>query len=396
MRLAGGLALFGALACSQTTELLLPPAPGSDAATDTSSLCPGPVAAIHIGGFDNASCAGAIAARVGRYAICSCFGFTLMPGGLTVQSAPGTVPGAVGAEGQVLIFGVTSLNGTLVASTAGGIGLASGTILGNLRSGGTVGALGIMSVGGDVYSAAIGGPGGGFTVAGQYTIGGALHAPLSAQIDPQVSYARLLREPVFVPPPCGCNAGPPLNIAGAVSARSVTNDNASSPSVSAFLAQIDANQTFDWSCGQFYLSQIRTGPLASIEFRIHGQVGIFVDGDVSLGNNLNVSLDPGAELDLVVAGSFSTRGPAFGSQTAPAKVRLWVGSNTVSVLSDQVQLGTLLYAPQAAFSAGKGLMVNGSLFVRTLSTTGDVRMTYDAAAAAGGQTCGIAPPPLVQ
>ena len=72
-----------------------------------------------------------------------------------------------------------------------------------------------------------------------------------------------------------------------------------------------------------------------------------------------------------------------------------MGSTTIS-LPDQVQFGAAVYAPDAVFSAGIGLTFSGTLFVDTLSVTGDVRVIYDPTAPQAGQSCGGATPAPVE
>ena len=186
-----------------------------------------------------------------------------------------------------------------------------------------------------------------------------------------------------------------FSIGTAVAGRRTENANGILPFAGVFLEEITTSQPFDWPCGEFYLSKLQTSRQAPIEFRIHGHVGIFVDGDVRLGNNLEVFLDPGASLDLVVAGTFSTSGRLFGAPTVPRHMRLWVGEAKVS-LPDEIQFGAMVYAPSAAFTAGAGLVYSGSLFVSTVAINGDIGLTYDPGAADEGQlVCGVAPPPLI-
>ncbi|MES1157735.1 MAG: hypothetical protein ABUL67_01425 [Haliangium ochraceum] len=388
------LILVGALGCSQTTELL----PG-----DVSCSFPGP--AIHLGGTDDSRCAGVLSARRGQYALCSCgdlvvtgalaVGNTLLPARPPDPSAPPRPPGpppspgplgAVGVDGYLLALGPTLLEGSLIVAGDEGIRLDGGHLSRTTRSGGVIQTLKPMRAVLDVF--AVGG------MSGPYSVGGTLHVPAGALVAPEVMAALVTREPVTVSPPCQCGAADTVDVRAAVQERATINANASARFVRAFDSQVDSNHVFDWPCGEFHLPEIRTGPQSSLEFRIHGRVGIFVAGDVRLGNNLSVTLDPGSTLDLVVGGSFFTEGRVFGSPMSPAAVRLWVGSTTVS-LPDQIQFGALVYAPQAVFSAGVGAIVYGNLFVQTLAVSADVKIRHDPDAALAGQTCGAAPPPAI-
>lgn len=359
-----------------------------------------------------------MAARLGRYALCTCTDLNLT-GDLSAKG-PGTsratggvggnagtggtagfgdigVPGlggppgpsfgaAVGTDGNANIAGPVEIGGSFIAAGGRNVTFSRGmSVRGNLRGGGDLTAYSRMQffVAGDAYA--------GGDVLGNFVVGGALHIPANASIGKETQIQNVINEDVRVAPPCNCGAGPFFDFGSTIASRAITNDNSSLTFPIASLTDESAPQTLDWPCGEYYLSEILTRTEAALEFRIHGRVGIFVAGDVRLGSILHVTLDPGAELDLVVGGSFFTNNRVFGSPQQPAGTRLWVGGTTVS-LQTQVQLGALVYAPAAVFSAGVGLTFSGSLFVGTLSVAGDVRITYDPAALQAGQSCGFPPP----
>jgi hypothetical protein len=378
--------------CRETTELI-----------GTPPVCAAPGPIVHLGGTDDPACAGAVAARHGRYALCTCSDL-IVTGGLSVnvprtgggpQAPPGGPPApsflaAVGTDGSANISEFTHVRGSLVAAGAGGTLLRSGgMVFGNLHSGGRLSTLAKVPVfiAGDAF---VNGD-----VDGAFVVQGAVRLPASATIAPEVRAGAVSPETVPVAAPCGCGNGPAFDIVAAVASRKTKNANPSLGFSDTQLAGVSATETVDWPCGEYYLNEIRTDQNAALEFRIHGHVGIFVAGDVQLGDNLHVSLDPGAELDLVVAGSFYMTGRVFGSPATPALTRLWLSSTTIS-LPDQVQFGAAVYAPNAVFSAGLGMTFSGTLFVDTLAVAGDVRITYDPTAPLAGQSCGAAPPAPVE
>jgi hypothetical protein len=385
-----GVASYG---CTETTELIAAP---------PVCVAPGPI--VHLGGTENSTCAGAVAAVGGRYALCTCSDLTLT-GSLSVNPpkdmrGPATTPGApppppsflaaVGTDGSASISGFAHVRGSLVAAGVGGVLLANtGMVSGNVRSGGGLRTLAKMPflVAGDAF---VNG-----NVDGPFAIQGSIHLPSTSAIAPDVQGGSVMQEPVSVSPPCGCANGPAFDIGAAVAERKTKNANASLGFADTQLASESNTETIDWPCGEYYLSEIATDQNAALEFRVHGHVGIFVAGDVRLGNNLHVTFDPGADLDLVVAGSFFMTGRVFGSPATPALTRLWVASTTVS-LPDLVQFGAAVYAPAAVFSAGVGMTFSGTLFVDTLSVAGDVRITYDPTAIQAGQSCGVAAPAPVE
>ena len=367
-------------ACNRTTELL-----------NGSVQCVGAGPAIHFSGADPTRCSGAISSRLAEYGLCSCNDLVLT-GGLSLRDQPMPMPmspasrrhPAVGTDGALRASGPVYVDGSLVAAGLGGVQLVhGGDVHGSLKSAGDVSALTPAAVGRDFFSAG--------DVLGRIRVSGTLHLPDAATVGPDVMAPTVVREAVTVDLPCDCIGKQSLLDLGAeVTSRKAKNDNDTLLFATNLLDNVNDVETLDWSCGQYYLTKIETSALGALTLRIHGHVGIFVEGDVRLGGNLAVALDPGSDLDLVVAGSFYTQGRLFGSPDAPARTRLWVASTTVS-LPDQIQFAALVYAPAAVLSAGAGVTLSGTMFVDTLAAAGDVRIVYDEAAALGGEACDVPP-----
>jgi hypothetical protein len=396
-------ALATGAACTRTTELI----------ADSTATCVAPGPLVHLGGTGGSACAGAIAAQAARYALCSCndvvltgnvfvnsFGTSLGRGDQTSSPSPwpdghpvdGLLPesffAAIGTDGNWQVLGHADIPGTLVVAGAGDVQFGRPShILGNARFAGPSSPTSALWISGDAFVAS--------DVTGGVVVGGTLHVPAAATIAASVSARSVAREPVAVAPPCDCAAGHVLDIVTAVLARRTNNANVFLPFSDDVLDDVETPQSLDWPCGEYYLDTLRTGDGGALELRIHGHVGIFVAGDVRLGDTFTVTLDPGSTLDLVVAGSFYTTGHVFGSPTSPARTRLWVGSTTVS-LPAQSQFGAFVYAPEADFLAGADLAFSGSLFVGKLSVDGDVHIDYDPALTQAGDECGAAAPAAVE
>jgi hypothetical protein len=398
--LAAGLA-----GCTRTSELV--------AAQAMACAAPGPL--VHLGGTGVAACAGAIAAQAGRFALCSC-NDVFVPGSLIVNSVgapsrsggptsggsspwpgggpmdgllPKTFFTAVGIDDGILqTGGHADVPGSLIIAGSGDVKVGTqGHVLGNAHLAGNLRPSTFYWISGDAYVAG--------DVAGQIVVGQTLHAPAASMVTSSVQAHATVREAVTVAPPCNCAAGPAFDVAAAVEARRATNGNAFLPFSPNLLDDLQTAQTLDLPCGEYYLDTIRTEAAGALELRVHGHVGVFVAGDVSLGSTLIVTLDPGATLDLVVAGSLLTTGRVFGSPMKPAGTRLWVGGQTIG-LPNQIQFGAFVYAPGAVFSAGVGLVFSGSLFVGNLSVDGDARIGYDPAITQAGDECGVTAPAPVQ
>jgi hypothetical protein len=425
----------GLVGCTRTTDLVAPQADGRsdgqadgnlDAQADGQApdgqprTCPAPV---HLGGTAATACAGAIAAQLGRFALCSCNDI-VVPGSLIVnrvgaqqrlcksQSGPSTgpIPGpwgpcdgptdgpnypktptffaAVGSDGTLQTGSHADLPGSLfLAGTddvrvgAQGHVLGAVHVAGNLRPNAPYWITGDAFVGGDV-------------VGQQISVGQALHTPAASVVQGVQAMSGVVREPVTVLPPCNCAAGPAFDVTAAVDARRTANDNAAVSLSASALGDVQAAQTLTLPCGEYYLDAIKTGAAGMLTLRVQGHVGIFVAGDVQLQNSLIVALDDGATLDLVVAKTFVvTSGSLFGAPTNPAGTRLWVGGNTIALPSTPFQFLAFVYAPGAFFSAGPLLDFSGSLFVGTLSLSvaKDLHIGYDPAVMQAGGECGVRP-----
>ena len=404
---------LAAAGCTRTTELIA-------ASTAAACVAPGPL--VHLGGTSDAACAGAVAAEAARYALCACNDLVLtgsflvnslgapaghnaggpppQPGSTSSSNSPwpgggpvdGLLPrsffGAVGTDGNVSVSGHFDVPGTLVTAGTGDVQLGrQGHVLGNAHVAGNLRPSMSYWISSDGYVAG--------DVSGALVVGGTLHAPPTSAVASTVQAKAVAREPVVIAPPCGCAAGPAFDIAAAVDERRANNANALLPFSADVLDDVETAQSLDWPCGEYYFDTIRSGDAGALELRIHGHVGIFVAGDVRLGDTLTVTLDAGSTLDLVVGGSLYTTGRVFGSPTSPAGTRLWVASTTVS-LPDQIQFGAFVYAPAAVFSAGAGMTFSGSLFVGTLSVVGDARIGYDPTLMQAGAECGLPAPAIAQ
>jgi hypothetical protein len=367
--------------CTQSTDLL--------PVRDGGAGCAAP---IQLG--DSAPCAAALAAQLLRYALCSCSALVLQRGlftevvtGMPAMRPVGPPPAAVGTDEYLQIAGPVQVAGVLEAAGAGGAGFnRTAGVLGSLRSGGPLRANEFLSVGGDAFVDG--------DVLGRIDVGGTLHAPASASISPSVSAGALLAEPVNVAPPCNCGASAPVDPGAQIAARAQLNDNARIGLQPGALAEGNGPPVLDVPCGEFYLTAIEPPPDVELELRLHGQAALFVAGPVTLPRGLRVTLDPGAQLDLVVGGDLTVAAGSVGALAAES-VRLWLGPPTVR-LGDGVILSAAVYAPAAVVLGDGDLGLRGALFAGALSLPGDVSVHYSAALLSGGLGCGAASQDPVQ
>jgi hypothetical protein len=126
-----------------------------------------------------------------------------------------------------------------------------------------------------------------------------------------------------------------------------------------------------------------------------------VQGDVNVqGGDLAVSLDAGAELDLVVGGwLLVSGGGTIGAPAAPARFRMWVaGTDAQSVVfNGQPTIAAVIHAPTTTVSATNGLTISGSLLTQSLFLGGTSQsyVHYDRAILKAGAACGEMPASVI-
>ncbi|MCC6994405.1 MAG: hypothetical protein IT370_07235 [Deltaproteobacteria bacterium] len=392
---AAGLALALALAlagaCSRDVELV-----GGDGGRrsdagggDGGRMCSGLGPPLRVDAAGAAECGGAVAAASHRHALCSCAALTISA---TLQTRSFDSTGLTTGDQQTAALGVNQalrvnasldVGGALVVADAAGISASAELeTTESLRSGGPLTASASeVQVGGDAFVAG--------DVAGQVKVTGVLHVPTAATVAAGVTSASVLREPVSVAAPCDCSAGAgidPVRVAAAASAAS-GNDNASIGLDAGALVRSDEEQ-LELPCGRFHLTSIDLE--REVELRVHGRTVLVVSGDVMLREKLDVVLDAGAELDLVVAGTLRLSGGAhLGSLAAPARVRIWLGGTGTVVLDDHPTIGAVLHAPRATISAPAGFELHGSVLAGALSFGAGATVRYDRSILGGGVVCGV-------
>jgi hypothetical protein len=223
-------------------------------------------------------------------------------------------------------------------------------------------------------------------VTGDVRITGTLHVPATATVDPKVQASATIVEPVSVAAPCDCSDGF-AQVATAIAAAMAGNGDSAAGIAVDRLATLTAAATLDLPCGTFYLSTIDAP--AALTLAVHGHVLLAVGGDVDLGGGLNVALDDGAELDLLVGGRLATSGGStIGNVAAPARFRIWLAGTDSAALDGAPTIGAVIHAPTVAVGAVKGLTLYGSLLAASFNFGDDSELHYDRAILSGGVSCG--------
>ena len=222
------------------------------------------------------------------------------------------------------------------------------------------------------------------------TIGGTLFVPSIGNVGSGVNAAAgTTFGPVSVPPPCDCANSQLIDVAGIVNHGSMVNDNAAIGLSPTAMAGSGARR-LDLPCGRYYLTEIT--PNASATIAVHGRTALFVGGNISLSNDLDLLIDPNAELDIYIGGNVSaSSGLKFGSTIVPAQLRVYIAGNTVSMSSGALLAGNF-YMPWANYGPSANIDIYGSIFCKSFSTSSEFNMHYDRGVLTVGRECPNAAP----
>jgi hypothetical protein len=342
-------------------------------------------------------CTNGTPARAFLHALCVCEDFAAGNNLLTdaVDSSSAAFPaaqagGSVGVNGEVRnsnfylhVGGSLTVAGPLGVTIAPTVSPAADLqVGGNLLIGGELqGSDSGVAVGGDARVA-------GRVIVRDLEVGGRLSVPEGFEID--VSGAEqigsLVREPVQVKQPCGCEQAELADIAALVRARENDNDN----ELLAFdIAELESYQgpvTRELPCGRFYLR--RLSGQGGLELVVSGRAALYVADHANLDGPFSVRLRPGAGLDLFFANSLVAADILqLGSRDAPERVRLYIGGGGTVDLNGQSLVAGHLYAPRAVLVNQEHLEVFGSVFVQRVSGPGGLTVHQDINPLEAGEPC---------
>ena len=346
-------------------------------------------------------CAGDLA-NLFRFAACACTSFDVS-GVLTTDAldAGATQVASVAANQALSANSTTTIGGSV---WAGGVGLAQGApavllsgtgpglVSHDIQSGGPVEIGGPYTVMGDVWA------NGSVTVdaTGSLNVDGTVHVSPGDTATEVTSSGGVAMTTVNVPPPCDCTN--PIGIAGIVTAYAspTLNDNASIALKTTALDNPSAPVTLP--CGLFYVDGIHGG---AVTIDVTSRVALFVDGDLSVDQGIVIKLEPGAELDLFVAGNVNVGGPSgsvqIGDVGQPAQTRMYIaGSGNDAgggvTFSADATISANIYAPNAVVQLASDFVLRGALFAQALQFSGNFAIHYDTSVLQVSQTSGCLPP----
>jgi hypothetical protein len=360
-------------------------------------FCMGMGTVVEVGGSGGSNqCAGNIAMNTFRLGLCACETIAVQST-LSIDSFDSTL-GAYGAplpngmtnvgdDGHLGINRTLNMSGKLTVSGSAFVAGSGGFSVGpesavqiDLQSNGpaTQDHSG-CSIG---HNAFINGD-----VNGRYTIAGDLEVPTTAMVSSMTMVGgRLIRHAISVRPPCPCGPTEILDIPSITQWAATHNDNAITHVLTATIWDNGGPSSITLPCGRYFVNRIQ--PNSGLSITAEGRTVLFVNGDMTIAGPLTVTLRPGAELDLFVAGSLSSMAAlSLGDASAPSKVRTYIGGTGTIDLSASSSFDGNVYAPRAAVVFGASAQIFGSLFARTATFAGAAQVHFDSAIRHAGSSC---------
>ncbi len=300
---------------------------------------------------------------------------------------------ALFAKAAVCVCGDMSHAGRLVTrgigvdaadvAVLGDFSAASGTrIDGSLRVAGDVSFAGDLSVADHLYSAGDVSGAGDFSVggdlgarrslsgAGTLTVGGQLRAgEVSFAGDQRVGLRGAFVEPGVAP--CGCDAASRYDVASAVAAAKVQNDNGGA-GLPLDASALVGTTSVTLKSGRYYFANAQA--VGKLTLNVEGAVQLYLEGDLGAVGEGQVRLAKGATLDLFVDGKLTTVGEAtFGDPSRPEAFRLYVGGKNAAItFAGKAGFHGLVYAPEADLSFAGEARIQGGLVAKHVSYAGDL------------------------
>jgi hypothetical protein len=341
-------------------------------------------------------CSGWAARRSFAHALCSCEG-VVAPEAFTTDAVDSSAAGddtlrggaAVGVNGDytgsvyIDVKGSLTLAGSVPFETA----IPGLELTGDLRARAPATARGAILVGRDAWLLDVA------SSVAFASVGRNLHLAANGDLSaPAVLISGdRFTEPFDIPPPCRCGAADLLGITGIVADVMASNDNASIGLGVDSLAMAERPTMVTLSCGRYALRGIGDG--APVTLRVSGRVVLAVEGDVVLPSDFALELDPGAELDWFVSGSFALSPfVSLGDDERSGAVRVYVQGENEIALPGTPAVAMSLYAPHASVTVGVAGSVYGALFARNVTSSGLLFVHYDRAVLRADEDCNSEPP----
>jgi hypothetical protein len=355
-----------------------------------SDFCDGMGTVVTVGG--GGECAGEIAEEVFRFGVCACETVTAQSQ-LKIDAFDSDVgpygganileDGHLGVNGQLTMDGKLTIQGSAFVGGGGFAVGASSLVSKNVfATGDAVQSNASTDIGRNVF---IDGD-----VVGRFNISGNLTVPTTAAISQQTRDrlgGQLLRSAIPGLRPCPCQSDEILDVGALTAWGQSNNDNALLDTLAADTwANRQGPNNIRLPCGRYYLDSIRHP--GTLTVTAEGRTVLFVNGDMIIEGGLTLALEPGAEIDLFISGNLAVQAAAvLGTQTAPSKVRTYIGGTQTIDINASSLFGGNLYAPRADIIFGASANLYGAVFGKNISFSGSAQVHFDSAVRRAGDPC---------
>lgn len=358
-----------------------------------SAFCNGSGAVVAVG---TNICSGDVAQQTFRFGVCTCAGLqassNLFIDGFDSSNGPynASLPGGdtnahsdghIGVNGQLALAGrLTCMGSTFVSGGGYSVGNQSYVDVNVYAAGDAVQVNSSSTINRNAFVSG--------NVTGRYDINSNLYVPMSSTVDPQVSVAgQTIRGPVPAVTPCPCGPGDILDIQSLINFGASFNDNAT---LAGFASGLWATGTGPSSitlpCGRYYLTNILHPNTLTI--RATGRTVLYIDGDLNVGGSLNLTVDPGAEIDVFIGGNLVPGASLdFGSPTQPSAVRTYIAGSGVISIGANATFGGNLYAPHANLLFSAATDIYGAVFCNQATFGGNAAIHFDTDIRSAGDDC---------
>jgi len=344
----------------------------------------GPPIVVHDG--DAGTCTGQLAQTSFTWGVCSCVDAkltaeVLIDGWNSTQGPykPGIMGGGLGVNHAVTSSSKDDIWGPMWAAASSGVSVtmsSQSTVHHDMQSGANVTAdLACLK---DAY---VGG-----NIVGPVAVTQTLYQPASGTRT-NVTYGKLVTQPVTVAPPCDCTTKIP--VAAYVAAAKTTNDDQSIGLDPGILAQTNPPARIDLPCGSYYLTGFSLNGSSAIV--VHGKTAIFIDGNVDTSGFLEFGIDTtmASELDVFISGTLTSSSQfKFGSPNAPALARLYIGGTQPFTMSSGIVVAGEIWVGNAPVDWTAQTDMFGAIFAGDFTSTAKLNLHHDQGVDNVGSPCG--------
>jgi len=218
------------------------------------------------------------------------------------------------------------------------------------------------------------------------TIDGTLHQSPGTSNVGTVSYAQRVEETVDPGRPCRCADDERVPVAAIIAAYTTNNDNTLVGLESDALIDPPSDIHLALPCGLYYLDGIVTSH--NLTVIATGRAALFIGGNVEGSGNIQITVAPGAELDVFIGGTISTSNKLrLGSANYPALMRVYIAGTTELKMSNAVLIGAYVYGAEGPMRTSSQMEIFGGLFSKDLIASNKLTVHYDRAILGVGRDC---------